>query len=153
VVGAPAVLAMQDTTELDVTDHLASRGLGPLQHRRKRGLLTFRGHGLFPNATGQTIAPSTGMSGFDATYDPAGTVLKVILNVSMTFVDGFTIDATHVTANDPILAGATAGINKALSRLRGARLQTALQRAPIGSCMTAAAERFPSPVRGRGGWG
>lgn len=33
------VLAVQDTTELDFTGHVATSGLGPLRHGRERGLL------------------------------------------------------------------------------------------------------------------
>lgn len=39
VATAPVVLAVQDTTELDVTGHLATSGLGTLRHGRERGLL------------------------------------------------------------------------------------------------------------------
>jgi len=39
VAAVPVVLAVQDTTELDVTGHLATDGLGPLRHGWERGLL------------------------------------------------------------------------------------------------------------------
>jgi len=39
VADVSVVLAVQDTTELDVTGHGATSGLGPLRHGRERGLL------------------------------------------------------------------------------------------------------------------
>ncbi len=37
VAGVPVALAVQDTTELDFTGHLATSGLGALRHGRERG--------------------------------------------------------------------------------------------------------------------
>ncbi len=39
VAEVPLVRAVQDTTALDVTGHVATEGLGPLRHGRERGLL------------------------------------------------------------------------------------------------------------------
>jgi hypothetical protein len=39
VAAVPVVRAVQDTTELDCTGHVATAGLGPLRHGRERGLL------------------------------------------------------------------------------------------------------------------
>lgn len=90
-------------------------------------LQEFRDHGLFPaDPQGQTVVPSTGMGGFNASYDPVGMRLTITVNVGMTFVDGMQVSGSTVTANDPSLAGAANGINNALSRLSGAELAAAL---------------------------
>jgi Transposase DNA-binding len=46
--GVPWVLAVQDTTELDRTAHLATRGLGPLVHPAHQGLLVHMTLALTP---------------------------------------------------------------------------------------------------------
>lgn len=76
-------------------------------------LRQFRQRGPYPaDANGQTLAPSTGLGGFNARYDPTGMTLSITVNIGMTFTDGMRLDGARVVANDPSLNRAAARLNR-----------------------------------------
>ncbi len=90
-------------------------------------LRNFRTRGPVPaDAKGTTVAPSTGMGGFNARYDPASMVLTITLNLAMTFLDGMKITGHRVTATQNTMDSSAVAINRMLSRLRGEKRTKAL---------------------------
>ena len=90
-------------------------------------LRNFRTRGPVPaDAKGTTIAPSTGMGGFNARYDPASMVLTITLNLAMTFLDGMKITGHRVTATQNTMDSSAVAINRMLSRLSGEKRTKAL---------------------------
>jgi outer membrane protein OmpA-like peptidoglycan-associated protein len=88
-------------------------------------LRTFRQAGPYPSdAAGQTIVPPTGIGGFNARYDPISMVLKIVLNIAMTFLDGITISRNVCIAGNPGLQPLADRVNS----LRGTPRQKALDR-------------------------
>ena len=91
-------------------------------------LRTFRTKGPTPaDATGTTIAPSTGSGGFNARYDPASMVLSITLNIGMNFIDGMKINGNQVTAVQNSMDRSAIQINKMLSQLHGEKKTKALE--------------------------
>lgn len=91
-------------------------------------LRTFRTKGPIPaDAAGTTVAPSTGMGGFNARYDPKSMVFTITLNIGMNFPDGTKITGNRVTATQNTMDSSAVGINRMLSRLRGEKRTKALE--------------------------
>jgi outer membrane protein OmpA-like peptidoglycan-associated protein len=92
-------------------------------------LRTFRTRGPLPaDAAGTTVAPSTGMGGFNARYDPKSMFLTITLNIGMNFLDGMKITGNRVTATQNTMDDSAIAINRMLSRLRGEKHTKALEK-------------------------
>ena len=90
-------------------------------------LEAFRTQGPYPkDPIGQTIAPQTGLGGFNAHYnpDPSSMKLSVLVNIAIAFADGISIISNRFIAGDPSLKPLANRANKA----HGAKRQKIAER-------------------------